>query len=67
MQSGFRQEPRGYRQPFLTYERLWKAGQQILDRPDAGDESDRDRLTQTFLEQINVNADFRELVRFFKP
>lgn len=63
---GIRQEPRGYRQPFLTYERLWKAGQQILDRPDAGDESDRDRLTQTFLEQINVNADFRELVRFFQ-
>ncbi len=63
---GIRQEPRGYRQTYLTYERLWKDGQQILDRPDADDEVDRDRLTQTFLEQINVNADFRELVRFFQ-
>lgn len=63
---GIRQEPRGYRQPFLTYERLWKDGRQILDRPDDDDESDGDRLTQTFLEQINVNADFRELVRFFQ-
>ena len=62
----FRQEPRGYRRPFLTYERVWKNGTQILNRPDAEDEKDPERLTQTFLEQINVNAEFREIAQFFR-
>ena len=63
---GLRQETRGHRQPYVTHERVWKKGQQILDRPNAEEEKDRDRLTQTFLEQINVNGDFREVVRFFQ-
>ena len=63
---GLRQETRGYRLPYLTHERVWKENQQILDRPNAEDRKDQDRLTQTFLEQINVNRDFREVVRFFQ-
>jgi predicted ATPase len=63
---GFRQETRGYRRTYLTYERVWKNGEQLLNRPNSDDEADRDRLTQTFLEQINVNADFREIVRFLQ-
>ena len=63
---GLRQETRGYRQPYVTHERVWKKGQQILSRPNAEEEKDRDRLTQTFLEQINANGDFREVVRFFQ-
>ena len=63
---GIRQEPRGYRQPFLTYERVWKGDQQILNRPDAADKGDPQRLTQTFLEQINVNANFRDIVYFLQ-
>ena len=63
---GLRQETRGYRHTYLTYERIWKESQQILNRPDAKDRKDKERLTQTFLEQINVNADFRVLVRFFQ-
>ena len=63
---GLRQETRGYRLPYLTHERVWKESQQILDRPNSEDEKDRDRLTQTFLEQINVNREFREVVRFFQ-
>ena len=63
---GIKQQPRGYRQPFLTHERVWKDGKQILDRPDADDAEDQERLTQTFLEQINVNADFREIVLFLR-
>ncbi|MGH7963776.1 MAG: AAA family ATPase [Candidatus Binatia bacterium] len=63
---GLRQETRGYRQTCLTHERVWKDGQQILDRPDAEDRKDHDRLTQTFLEQLNVNGDFRDVVRFFQ-
>jgi predicted ATPase len=63
---GIQQETRGYRQPYLTHERVWKEGKLILNRPDADDNRDRDRLTQTFLEQINVNAEFRDIVRFFQ-
>lgn len=62
----FRQEPRGYRRTLLNYERVWKNGKEILHRPDADDERDSERLTQTFLEQINVNAEFREIARFLR-
>lgn len=62
----FHQEPRGYRRTLLKHERVWKNGKQILNRPDADDEKDPERLTQTFLEQINVNAEFREIAQFFR-
>jgi predicted ATPase len=38
----------------------------LLDRPDNEDRRDSVRLTQTALEQVNANADFRELADFFK-
>lgn len=63
---GLRQETRGYRQTYITHERVWRASQQILNRPNKEDKEDKDRLTQTFLEQINVNSDFRDMVRFFQ-
>ena len=63
---GFRQETRGYRRTYLTYEHVWKNGDQILSRPNRADKVDPDRLTQTFLEQINVNAKFREIARFLQ-
>ena len=63
---GFRQEPRGHRRTFLTHEWVWKNGDQLLNRPTSEDKADPDRLTQTFLEQINVNADFREITRFLQ-
>ena len=63
---GFRQEQRGHRRTFLTHERVWKNGDQLLNRPFAEDKADPDRLTQAFLEQINVNADFREITRFLQ-
>lgn len=63
---GFRQETRGYRRTYLTHERVWKNGKQLLSRPNAEDDKDMDRLTQTFLEQINVNANFREIARFLQ-
>lgn len=63
---GFQQETRGHRLPYITYERVWRDSQQILNRPDEEDRKDLDRLTQTFLEQINVNVDFRDIARFFQ-
>jgi predicted ATPase len=60
---GVRQEVRGARQPILDYEQVWHDDQIIIERPTPEDERDRLRLTQTFLEQINANASFREIAR----
>ena len=62
---GIKQEARGYRQPYLAYERVTKGNKSLLERPDAEDNKDPLRLTQTHLEQINANAAFRDLGRFF--
>lgn len=63
---GITQQVRGYRQPLLRYERVWRGDKQILDRPDKDDKRDELRLTQTHLEQISANAGFREIARFFE-
>jgi predicted ATPase len=63
---GIKQEVRGYRLPFLNYEKVWKGDKLILDRPDKNDKKDKERLTQTHLEQINANKDFREITRFLE-
>jgi predicted ATPase len=62
---GIKQEVRGYRNPYLTYEKVWEGDQQILNRPDHEDEKDRLRLTQTHLEQISLNQPFRDISKFF--
>jgi predicted ATPase len=63
---GIKQGERGRRLPFVSYERVWSGGKQILDRPNAEDKADPQRLTQTYLEQIGSNADFREVSRFLQ-
>lgn len=63
---GFTQEPRGHRRTFLTHEHVWQEGELILDRPDADDKEDPDRLTQTALEQSATNAKFREIGKFLR-
>jgi len=62
---GIKQEVRGYRNPYLIYERVWEGDQQMLNRPDHADEKDRLRLTQTHLEQISLNQPFRDISKFF--
>lgn len=52
---GFAQQPRGHRQVLLTFE-----------RPDKSDQKDTFLLTQTNLEQIKANVQFREVARFFE-
>ena len=61
---GIRQEVRGYRNPYLVYERVWQGNQQLLGRPDDADRADPLRLTQTHLEQINANQGFRDAAWF---
>jgi predicted ATPase len=63
---GITQQVRGFRQPILRYEKVWRGSKLILERPDRLDAEDELRLTQTHLEQINANADFREIVRLFE-
>jgi predicted ATPase len=63
---GIKQEVRGYRLPFLTYEKVWEQEKLILNRPDSNDKKDKERLTQTHLEQINANKQFREITRFLE-
>ncbi len=63
---GIIQEVRGDRLSKLSYEKVERNGELLLERPDADDKKDQRRLTQTSLEQINANAPFRELVRFLQ-
>jgi predicted ATPase len=63
---GIKQEARGLRQTLVSYEHVWHHEEKIVNRPDPEDERDPARLTQTSLEQIGANAEFRELVRFLQ-
>ena len=63
---GIKQESRGYRQPFLAYEQVWHQGDKILTRPDKDDVTDPLRRTQTHLEQIGANSQFRDIAKFFE-
>jgi len=53
------------RQPYIIKERVVKEGKNILDRPNAEDKNDQKRLSQTYLEQVYTNQDFRDLVDLF--
>lgn len=63
---GIRQQTRGYRQPLLKFEKVWRQGELILDRPDESDKADELLLTQTHLEQINANRGFRPVAGFLQ-
>ncbi len=63
---GIKQRKGGQNEPILSYERVWKGEKQLIDRPNNEDENDTLRLTQTYLEQINANAEFREIQKFIE-
>ena len=63
---GLKQEIRGYRQPILSFERVSQGKKKLLDRPDSQDKKDSERLKQTFLEQVNTNAQFRDIARYLE-
>lgn len=63
---GIKQEARGFRLPFISYEKVSKGEKEILCRPTDEDINDTARRTQTYLEQINTNKEFREIARFFE-
>jgi predicted ATPase len=49
------------RRPMLTGETVERDGTALLDRPNQEDDQDTSRLSQTFLEQVSANKDFREI------
>jgi predicted ATPase len=53
------------RRPILRGERVHRGTDTLLERPTQEDKADPTRLTQTYLEQVNVNQPFRELASFF--
>jgi predicted ATPase len=63
---GFKSEGKGKQRIFVTQESVWRQGKKLFSRPTSEDESDSARLTQTHLQQVSANKDFRELVEFFQ-
>ncbi len=63
---GLKQETRGMRRVLLLHEKVWKNSELILNRPDKADKSDDLRLTETHLEQITANREFRPLAEVFQ-
>lgn len=55
----FNQDAEG--NPRIEKEVLAKGGFKVYGRPDAEDRSDSERLTQTYIQQVTRNKDFREL------
>ena len=53
------------RRPLVKSERVSRNGVQILSRPSPEDDADPERRTQTYLEQVNVNREFRDIADFF--
>jgi len=53
------------RRALVRKEGVRRDGDEILVRPAPADEADPQQLTQTHLEQVNVNKEFRELATFF--
>ena len=49
------------RVPLVSKEQVWRGRTQILNRPDPEDEADPSRLTQTYLQQVNANKEFRPI------
>ncbi len=61
----FKPEGRGAQRVLITEESVWREDKKLIDRPNSDDLKDPARLTQTHLEQINNNAEFRELAEHF--
>jgi predicted ATPase len=60
----FKPEGVGAQRTLISEERVWHAGKEVLTRPDSIDKQDPVRLTQTAVEQIQANANFRDLATF---
>ena len=55
----------GHNRPIVVREIVTRNGSELLSRPDANDDRDPDQLTQTHLEQISANQEFRPIAEYF--
>ncbi|MBI1918353.1 MAG: AAA family ATPase [Planctomycetes bacterium] len=67
---GFRQRNKDPR-PFISWETVSRVRgdarpEKLLSRPDDADRKDLERLTQTAIQQVTANQQFRELADFFR-
>jgi predicted ATPase len=65
---GIQLQQRGSREPYLVYEKVWRNGESepFLVRPNDEDKIDFKRKTQTYLEQVSANANFREIADYLQ-
>lgn len=63
---GIKQEQTGRHLSYLSREKVWQRDELILDRPEKEDRNDKERLSQTYLEQINANKEFREIAKYLE-
>jgi predicted ATPase len=63
----FKPEGVGAQRIFITEEKVMRKGTEkpVIERPSKKDNDDKLRLTQTALEQIQANADFRDVAECF--
>jgi predicted ATPase len=59
-------ESGGAHRNLISAEEVYHENKCLLKRPDENDKKDAVRLTQTSLEQIQANADFREIAEYFE-
>lgn len=62
---GFKPEGKGAQRILISTEEVWQNDRCLFTRPDKKDRADPMLLTQTRLEQIAANAEFRDLADFF--
>lgn len=60
----FTAEKTGRHRPVVVSEVVRHDGQPVLSRPHQADDNDSERLTQTALEQVSSNAEFRDVSNF---
>ncbi|HLZ12147.1 MAG TPA: AAA family ATPase [Candidatus Acidoferrum sp.] len=60
---GFSQD--NNQRPVIKHERMLFQSEELFRRPDEPDIADPERLTQTYLQQVNVNKDYRQVADFF--
>jgi predicted ATPase len=65
----FRSEGKGKQRVMVSKEKVvdLRTDKVLLERPDSKDKLDLERLTETSLEQVNANQEFREIAQFFGP
>lgn len=61
---GFKPEGKGKRRILVSREEVWNGTERLINRPNPQDRADSTLLTQTHLEQIQANSDFRQLADF---